>query len=55
MPKMGKKKPKGVSTGDASKTVVKGKKSFPSRYTDGLAEESKIVMKENSNFSSRYN
>jgi len=54
MPKMGKQKPKGVSTGDGSKTVVKGKKTFPSRYTDGLSEESKIVMKEGTSYSSRY-
>ena len=54
MPMMGKKKQKGVSTGNPSKTVVKGKKSFPSRYNEGLSNEDEIIMKENPNFSSRY-
>lgn len=54
MPKMG-KKAKGLSTGDGSKTVVKGKKSYPGRYGNGLAKEDKIVMKEKgANFNSRY-
>lgn len=52
---MGKKKYKGESSSkDNSKIVMKGKKTFPSRYNDGLASEDKIVMKEKPTFSSRY-
>lgn len=52
MPKMGKSKSK--STGSGAKTVVKGKKSYPGRYGDGLAKEDKIVIKKGPTFSSRY-
>lgn len=42
------------STGSGANTVVKGKKSYPSRYGDGLAKEDKIVEKKKSSYPSRY-
>lgn len=55
MPMKGKKYKGGASqTGGNPKVVIKGKKTYPSRYTDGLSKEGKIVMKEGTNYPSRY-
>lgn len=55
MPSIDKKRAKGASqTGGNPKIVIKGKKTYSSRYGSGLADEGKIVMKKKPNFSSRY-
>lgn len=51
---MGKKKSTGLSKGQNPKIVMQAKKSYPSRYADGLASEDKIIMKENVTYMSRY-